>query len=136
MNKLAQFMNRIMPLLAYDVITDREARALFEMWKNAEPDSRRLSESGADASMLRALKAKGYVSGFGEAIELTEKGRTILVEMVTNEPSSFLRNSSIPPYSSIKARASQRRPRQTHTKKASRDSFNLRRESMRRLRGE
>jgi hypothetical protein len=119
-------------------LTDAEARILLAMWKNSPRGSQHLAAPGADESKtVSALKVKGYLSGYGSGVELTEKGRKAIVEMVTHEPNAFSKKAQALPYSGIKAKNAKgkARPRQAFKKTASRQGkvFNLRKESLRRL---
>jgi len=115
-------------------LTDEEANALYAMWK-ATPSGVKTLDPVGDEKVIRALKSKGYLSVLGGPLELTEKGRKIIVEMVTHEPNALQKDSQMPAYSEIKG--SQRRAKQTFTgrvkKRADKEdeearSFNLRRQ--------
>jgi hypothetical protein len=117
-------------------LSDAEAKLLYSMWREAPPGARAFSlPSGADARYATALKSKGYVVGFGDNLEITEKGRKVIVEIVTNEPNAFSKKASLAPYSQIRKKANGR-PRQTHVKKASAEDrpFNLRKRSVANMR--
>lgn len=106
------------------ILTDDEAQTLYNLWKTSKPGERKFVP--ASKGEIVALKAKGYLAGTTE-VELTDRGRKVIVEMVTREPSILEKSSDPPPYSKIKAMA-KRRPRQSFIeKKAGLESkpFNL-----------
>ncbi len=132
MTKRAQsLLDFILPKLYVDgaVLSDTEASTLYRLW-NESPTGARVFRvpSEIDKKAIFALKTKGYLAGYGESIELTDKGRKILVEMVTNEPNALEKKSEIS-YSKIKAKHANSRPRQAFVKRASADEtmkpFNL-----------
>lgn len=116
-------------------LSDAEATLLYSMWKNAPPGAKAFKvPAGADNKYATGLKSKGYIVGFGDGLEITDKGRKVIVEMVTNEPNAFSKKASVP-YSQLKKKAS--RPKQSLVKKASRESkpaFNLRKKSVENMR--
>lgn len=123
---------------SWDKITDVEAHALYEAWKRS-PSGKKLS--AASGNEILSLKAKGYVAGFGDRLELTPLGERLIREMATNEPNNLEKNAKMPSYSEIKGKKASR-PRQTHVAKQSKIAslnpirpFNLRRESVLRMRG-
>jgi len=116
-------------------LTDEEARVLYDLWKTSKLGDRRFVPGRSE---INSLKAKGYLSGAME-LELTPRGKKVIVEMVTNEPSVLEKSSEPPPYSKIKA-AAKKRPRQSFLqKKGSKEerAFNLRntREAMKKEAG-
>ena len=118
------------------ILTDDEAQTLYNLWKTSKPGERKFVP--ASKGEIISLKAKGYLSGATE-VELTDRGRKVIVEMVTREPSALEKSSDPPPYSKIKTMAN-RRPRQTFVeKKAGREAnpFNLKaqRQAMRKEAG-
>lgn len=118
-------------------LSDDEASFLYNMWKTAPVGSTSFSvPPNADKKHVSALKVKGYLSGFGASTELTEKGKKVIVEMVTAEPNSFEKQAKDVSYSSIKSKSAHGRPIQAFLKKASKatvPSFNLRRMSLRKM---
>jgi len=115
-------------------LTDAEAGVLYTMWKTAPRGTTSFASSGYDNNLLSGLKSKGYLAGMGGALELTDKGKKIIVEMVTHEPNAFEKKGKEVSYNQIRAKKSDR-PRQAF-KKASKDDdkvFNLRIESIRRM---
>jgi DNA-binding MarR family transcriptional regulator len=126
-------------------LTDEEARALYAMWRNSPVGARHLAAlETANSKAVNALKTKGYVAGYGDTMVLTEKGKKVIVEMVTHEPNTFNKKANDVSYSGIKAKnaKSKSRPRQAFKKQAGADGkpsgkvFNLRKESVRRLQGQ
>lgn len=116
-------------------LTDAEANALYTMWKNAPAGSTTFVPAESQGNIINALKTKGYVSNFGSTIELTDKGKKVIVEMVTHEPNAFEKNAQDVSYNQIKAKKNTR-PKQAHVRKASNEGgpvFNLRQESIRRM---
>jgi hypothetical protein len=122
-------------------ISDDEARMLYAMWYGSPVGTEKFaSPAEADTGIIQSLKTKGFVCGYGAELAFTEKGKKIIVEMVTNEPNALEKTGEIP-YSKLKAKASHR-PRQTFvTKHAAKDeeepkkehTFNLRRLSVLRM---
>jgi hypothetical protein len=114
-------LDLIMPRLYIDAtrLSDTEASTLYKLWNSSPTGARafRVPE-GIDSRTIFALKTKGYVSGFGDSLELTDKGRKILVEMVTNEPNALEKKSEIS-YSKIQEKKAHQRPRQSLVKRAS-----------------
>lgn len=118
-------------------LTDAEASFLYNSWKNSPVGSFAIPvPQEAEKMQVNALKTKGYITGFGNGMELTDKGKKIIVEMVTHEPNSFEKRAKELSYSGIKAKSANARPRQALlNKRASKEkgSFNLRRESIKRM---
>jgi len=121
-------------------LNDDEARTLYDLWKASPAGSQTLTVQGnTNRRVIDALKTKGYVAGFGEDVELTEKGKKIIVEMVTHEPNAFEKHAKEMSYSGIKAKnAENKRPKQAFfnkqaSKKKQGKTFNLRKESIRRM---
>ena len=97
-------------------VSDTDASLLYDIWKAAPPGSRTFAPpQGSDPGKIMALKAKGLIAGFGDRLELTQKGRKVVVEMVTHEPNAFSKQSEMA-YSEIK-RAASKRPIQSLVKK-------------------
>lgn len=122
-------------------LTDAEANTLYSLWKGSPAGATTfIAQAGMEGKSLNALKTKGYLAGFGDSLELTEKGKKIIVEMVTHEPNAFEKHAKDFSYSGIKAKsASSKRPRQSLLKKqASKEpkTFNLRKQSLRRMNGQ
>jgi hypothetical protein len=119
-------------------LTDAEAKTLYDLWKNAPVGAKKFAiNDDMDRSQITSLKTKGYLTGFGNGIELTSKGKKVIVEMVTHESNAFEKRASELSYSKIKANAN-RRPRQSLLrKKASKEVkdkvFNLRKASILRM---
>lgn len=108
------------------ILTDAEAETLYSLWKTSSPGAKKFVPNGQKE--IISLKAKGYLAGASD-IEFTDRGRKIISEIATREPSILEKSSEPPPYSKIKAMAI-RRPRQSIlTKSASSEdeAFNLRR---------
>jgi hypothetical protein len=122
------------------LIADDEASLLYDIWKSAPPGSKVFAApQGIDQRKVLALKAKGFIAGFGDRLELTERGRRIVVEMVTHEPNAFEVKQASMTYSEIKKNGC-KRPIQSLIKKHAqaekkdeRPAFNLRRESSKRI---
>ena len=120
-------------------LSDQEAGLIYNMWKNSPVGSTQFSiPAEVDRKIVSSLKTKGYLSGFGNGIELTEKGKTVIVEMVTHEPNSLDKQAKEVSYSVVKAKTANR-PRQAFIKKeASKKtapSYNLKRVSLRNMQG-
>jgi hypothetical protein len=78
-----------------NVPTDEEAKALYTLWKDAPNGTSAFALDNGNKKFLSGWKVKGLVSGIAEHIELTEKGRKLIVEMVTNEPNAFSKSSAV-----------------------------------------
>lgn len=122
-------------------LTDEEASVIYGMWKNSPVGSKQFAISPeVDKKHISALKTKGYLAGFGSGIELTEKGRKVIVEMVTHEPNSLDKQAKEVAYSVVKAKVNKRPIQALVKKQASKTpetpSFNLKRVSLRKLSGE
>jgi hypothetical protein len=117
------------------LLTDEEADILYGMWKSSSPGARGVAPPSGKSGAVRSLKAKGYVSGI-DVLELTERGRKVIVEMATREPNALDRRA-MPAYSDIKKSAN-KRSRQTFTRtvksagSSEANSFNLHRRRMER----
>lgn len=117
-------------------LTDKEAGVLYSMWKDSPVGADRFSSNDIDGKTMNSLKIKGYLAGFGDGVELTEKGKKIIVEMVTHEPNALDKKASNVQYSSIKNKTQRQKQafkKKTASKTASERTFNLRRESLRRM---
>jgi hypothetical protein len=116
-------------------LTDEEAEFLYTAWKQMPKGASHFAMAPAsNVKCVNALKTKGYLAGFGDQLEITPKGKKLIVEMVMHEPNDFDKNGQMPPYSNIKAKTASQRQRQTFvTKKASLYNppvFNLHRRSL------
>ena len=106
-------------------ISDDEALALYNAWRDTPPGE----DIVADGSSMRTLVSKGFLKprgrqeGTASKFALTQEGRMILVEMVTNLPNALTPDAEMPTYSKIKSRA--KRARQTFLKKASYDGIRI-----------
>jgi DNA-binding PadR family transcriptional regulator len=89
-------------------IDDTSAETLYNIWKGS---------SGKDAKNISKLVDKGYIRKTGEIIELTEKGKNLILEMGLSSPNSFAK-TTMPTYSEIKTKSA-KRERKTFIKKAS-----------------
>lgn len=107
---------RLIPIRREPPISDAEADALYGLWMSAEPGSSVVASSLGDKS-IRSLLAKGYVRQAGSNLEITEKGRQIIVEMVTHAPNALDKGGKMPSYRDIKAKVA-RSGKQTFTKRA------------------
>ena len=85
--------------------TDSEATALYSLWKESPPGGvDRFIVPAQHKPLINAWKAKGLVHGFSDSLELTDKGRKLIIEMVTNEPNSFEKKAQMPRYSDVRAK--------------------------------
>jgi hypothetical protein len=84
-------------------ISDAEANLLYSLWKEASPGTTKFKQ-GSDNTALVGLKSKGYIINQGDGLEITDKGKKVIREMVTNEPNSFAKAKKPVSYSEIKAR--------------------------------
>lgn len=105
-------------------ISDQEANSLYSAWKSTDPGSSKL-KAGLSESHVSSLRAKGYVTVQPDGVELTDKGRKIIIEMVTNAPNSFSKDAKDPSYTEIKRKQASRRPRETFVQKGKVAAFNL-----------
>lgn len=124
-------------------LSDKEADALYSAWKVAAPGAESMSLNGIDDKTLTNLKAKGYINPhFGtNQFSLTEKARSVIIDLVTNEPNELLRQSvGNVSYAEVRAKKSaSKRKIQSLIKKAGVEEreetkpFNLREWSVRRM---
>lgn len=103
-------------------IDDKSAETLYNIWK--ENSNKELTANG-DNKSLSTLVEKGYVRKLGNSIELTEKGKTLILEMGLNSPNALCK-VPMPTYSDIKTKSA-KRDRKTFVKKAAKEipAFNL-----------
>ena len=98
-------------------LSDSEANLLYRLWKNSPVGTNKFAvNEESDQKIIASLKVKGFLAGFSGALEFTDKGKKIIVEMVTHQPNGFDRRATEISYSQIKAKAS-KRPRQSLVKK-------------------
>ena len=84
--------------------SDREVEALYAMWKTSPPGANVFSVPVEHRGLINQWKAKGLVSGFSDSLSLTDKGKKVIIEMVTNEPNAFEKSAKAPSYSQVKAK--------------------------------
>lgn len=105
-------------------IDDKSADTLYNIWKHST--NNQLEINSENENMTKLLET-GYIRKSGDIVEITDKGKNLVLEMGLGRPNSFSTEPE-PSYSDIKKRASQRnRKRVTFTKKASKEiePFNL-----------
>lgn len=104
-NKESQFFEliRITPMRRGLALSDDEARALYELWAKAPPGSSTIMADAKDKSM-RTLVSKGYVRTSPDGVEITDKGREVIVEMVTHVPNALDKGAKMPSYKEIKSK--------------------------------
>lgn len=110
--------------------TDNEAGALYSMWKSSPPNTQTFKVPDEYRRHINAWKSKGLVEGFSDSLFLTDKGKKLIIEMVTSEPNSFCKNASGPVYSQVKAQkeAIKNANKIKGASKNKRESFNLKKE--------
>lgn len=104
-------------------IDDKSAETLYNLWKsNTE---KKITATTSDQKSLTTLVEKGYVRKAGNSVELTEKGKTLVLEIGLSSPNALCK-APMPTYSDIKTKSA-KRERRTFVKKASNDipAFNL-----------
>jgi len=103
-------------------IDNKSAETLYNIWKQNRGKELTANE---DNKSLATLVEKGYVRKMGNLVELTEKGKNLILEMGLSSPNA-LSKSPMPTYSDIKTKGA-KRDRKTFVKKASSDipAFNL-----------
>lgn len=84
--------------------SDREAEALYTMWKSSPPGVETFSVPMEHKGLINQWKSKGLVSGFSDSLSLTDKGKSVIIEMVTSEPNAFEKSAKAPSYSQVKAK--------------------------------
>jgi hypothetical protein len=126
MNKAAQFIDIILlkKFIEQNTLSDKEASSLYDAWCKIPPGSIEIPEGGIPQKELKSLHIKGYISDEQGKTILTERGRKVIVEFVTNQPNAFARKKDNPTYNEIKHKASKRSRLAFKNKVA----FNLRRE--------
>lgn len=108
-------------------ITDDEANKLYTLWANSNTNKDIVI---ADDKEVSSLSKKGFLShketldGSSSMYLITNDGKQIIVEMVTNIPNLLRKDATMPSYTKIKTKA--KRLKQTFTKKASLDiNYNI-----------
>lgn len=106
---------------------DAEANALYSLWKDSPPGGDNFVVPTHHRHLINAWKAKGLVQGFSDSLSLTDKGRKLIIEMVTNEPNSFAKNAKAPRYSEVRAKkAASKKPRTKQASNPGPKAFNMR----------
>lgn len=103
--------------------SDAEAGALYSLWKSSPPGTNTFSVPIEHRSMISAWKVKGLVDGMAEQLCLTDKGKKLIVEMVTNEPNAFSKKSASLSYNEIRSKK-----KQDNERRMSKKAFNIRRQ--------
>jgi hypothetical protein len=102
--------------------TDDEAGALYSLWKNSPPGAASFSLPREQKHMLSAWKVKGLVDGMADQLRLTDRGRKLIIEMVTSEPNAFSKGTTLS-YGDIRSKKRSENERRLMTRKA----FNMKR---------
>lgn len=125
MGRQSQFMDILLirRLVEQHAISDSEAKALYEAWKQSPPGSKVLDANRLGEKYLSSLNRKKYISQNGDKFILTEQGRKVIIEMVTNQPNAFEKDPQPPSYSEIKKKASD--VRKKAQRRGRKMSFNL-----------
>lgn len=108
---------RLLPMRNEPSISDGEAEALYRLWLQMAPGSTKVANS--DNKDIRSLVAKGLVRTSIGGVEITDKGRQVIVEMVTHAPNALDGEAKMPSYRDIRAKVA--RSKQTFVKKAERE---------------
>jgi len=97
------------------VASNHDASILYEIWLNGDKiGEHKYRISGVVASKtvtsrdVMSLKARGFVTGGLEEIELTQKGRSIITTMSLGESNAFLKGKKEKNYSEILASMNKR----------------------------
>lgn len=101
-------------------ITDEEATTLYKLWASSPPGQDIVAEGASVNNLITKGLLKPRSIQEGSRYALTQEGRIILIEMVTNMPSFLKVDKELPKLSSIRSRA--KRERQTFVKKAEREA--------------
>ena len=104
---------------------DKEANALYDLWKGSPSGCDSFEVPDNNRHYINSWKASGLVEGFSGSLNLTDKGKKLIIEMVTNQPNSFSKEAKAPKYSEVRAKKSM-----SNIKRASKEEskgFNLRR---------
>jgi hypothetical protein len=132
--KESQFMDILLVrrMLENYTLSDSEAKALYEAWEKTPPGSRYLDSSIMGDKYVASLNKKRYIERRAEGFVLTEHGRKVIIEMVTNQPNAFDKKASPPSYSQIKSRAASlnkravlKRKKAYNLKEAKKDALRL-----------
>lgn len=86
--------------------SDTEAAALYKLWKGSPPGTESFRVPPGMIEHMSSWKIKGLVDGMSDGVVLTDKGRKLIIEMVTNEPNAFAKEAEAPRYSVVKAKKS------------------------------
>ena len=102
--KKSQFMDILLIRKIMDnfTLSDSEAKALYDSWKNTNPGSKYLDANAIGEKHLSSLNKKRFIERKAEGFVLTEEGRKVIIEMVTNQPNAFDKKAQPPAYSEIK----------------------------------
>lgn len=106
-------------------VTDDEAATLYKIWASSPPGQDIVAEGSTVNNLVTKglIKPRGLQEGSGSRYSLTQEGRIILIEMVTNLPSVLKVDKEIPKLSKIRSRA--KRARQTFVKRAEREGTSV-----------
>jgi len=118
--KEGQFMDILLVRRMIDnyMLSDSEAKVLYEAWANTPPGSKILDSKSIGDKYLSSLNKKRYIERKADGFVLTEEGRKVIIEMVTNQPNAFDRKASPPSYSQIKSKSASANKRAMKRKKA------------------
>jgi len=113
-------------------LSDAEAKALYKGWEETPPGSKVLDAMAIGEKYLPALNKKKYIERKADGFVLTERGRKVIIEMVTNQPNAFEKEPERPSYSQIKKksaginkRALLKRKKAYNLKEAKQDAIRL-----------
>lgn len=95
--------------------SNHDASILYEIWLNGEKigdHKYRIADVVANKTItsrdVMSLKARGFVTGGLEEVELTQKGRSIITTMALGESNAFLKGKKGKNYSEILASMNKR----------------------------
>jgi hypothetical protein len=123
--KEGQFMDILLVrrMLENYTLSDSEARVLYEAWEKTPPGSKVLDAKSIGDKYLASLNKKKYIEHRVDGFVLTEEGRKVIIEMVTNQPNAFDKKASPPSYSQIKNKSASMKKRAILKRKK---AYNLR----------
>ena len=110
----------------YVTASNKDATLLYELWqKGTSADNNRrvfdLEKSKQSAKLsamdITKLKTLGFISGNGDKVAFTEKGKKVLITMTLSEPNKFALRAQAKPYNEILASLNSRK-KKTGTKTA------------------
>ena len=110
--------------------SNRDASVLFDIWRKGEKTENntiKVSDCHIDNNEILRLKTMGLISGMGDNIKITERGKRVITVMALGEVNKFEKSKQDKPYNEILAGLSKKdKPGYRIPKFANSSSNNLR----------